>query len=106
MTPSAPNFVVLSIVVVVSFLFTLSFMYSGCLWGHRLCTLCISLVFCHTFCMSLVYCVLPCDWLYIADMYFTSDVQFTLVIIIIIVDCCIRNLQILNVIRNHKCFSV
>ena len=51
MTPSAPNFVLfLSFVFPIAlfcvyFLFTLSFMYSGCLWGHGLCTLCMSLVF-------------------------------------------------------------
>ena len=36
--------------------------------------------------MCIVYRLLSCDWLYIADMHFPSDVQFTSVIVIIIIE--------------------
>ena len=51
---------------------------------HFVFHLCSAIRFVCHLCSNIVYCVLLCDWLYIADMYFPSDVQCTSIIIIII----------------------
>ena len=42
---------------------------------HFVFHLCSAIRFVRHLCSNIAYCVLPCDWLYIADMYFLSDVS-------------------------------
>ena len=73
------------------FLFIYCSLFLSCTLGvfevtgsvHFVFHLCSAIRFVCHLCSNIVYCVLPCDWLYIADMYFPSNVQFTSVIIII-----------------------